>query len=304
MGTPDFAVPCLEKLINNKYDIVGVITQPDKPKGRSFAITPTPVKVCALTYNIPVFQPQTLKSEAILPLLNDLKPNLIIVTAYGKILPEYVLNYPKLGCINIHASLLPKYRGASPIQWAIVNGETKTGITSMYMAKGIDTGDMILKSETDILETDTAGSLHDKLAILGAENLSQTIELIINNKANRENQDDSKATYAPLLNKVNTKIDCSKDSKTVYNLIRGLNPFPTAYAILEGKTFKILSSNYICDNISALNCGVVYKNNEDILVKCNNSSIKLLEIIPEGGKKMLATDYFRGHSKLIGCKFE
>ncbi len=304
MGTPDFAVDCLERLSIDNYDVVGVITQPDKPKGRNYTITSPPVKVCALTLKIPVFQPQTLKNEEILPLLNDLKPDLIVVTAYGKILPEYILNYPKLGCINIHASLLPKYRGASPIQWSIVNGETKTGITSMYVAKGLDLGDVILKSEIEILETDTVGDLHNKLAVLGAENLSKTIELIINNKAKREIQDDSQATYSPLLTKENTKIDWFKDSKTVYNLIRGLNPFPTAYTTLEGKIIKILSSNYILSKKENTDFGLIYKENNDILVKCKSGHIKLLEIIPEGGKKMLATDYFRGHIKLIGSRFE
>lgn len=303
MGTPDFAVPCLKKIVEEQYEIVGVITQPDKPKGRSFTLTPPPVKDYALTQNIPVFQPQTLKDEAILPLLNQLKPEIIFVTAYGKILPEYVLNFPKYGCVNIHASLLPKFRGASPIQWAIVNGEKVTGITSMYMAKGLDTGDMILKTETEISENETAETLHDKLSVLGAENLSQTLKLIKENKAQREVQDDNFATYAPILTKQNTKIDWSKKNNEIYNFIRGLNPFPTAYSTLDGKVIKILSSQLVnnSDNKNAI--GTVFEMNNNYFVTCGVGFIKLIEIIPEGKKKMTAEDFFRGHKNLLGEKF-
>jgi methionyl-tRNA formyltransferase len=303
MGTPDFAVPCLKRLVEDRYEVVGVITQPDKPKGRSFTLTPPPVKEYALTQNIPVFQPQTLKDEAILPLLNEIKPEIIVVTAYGKILPEYVLNFPMYGSVNIHASLLPKYRGASPIQWSIVNGEKVTGITSMYMAKGLDTGDMILKSETEITENETAGKLHDKLSLLGAENLSQTLKLIKENKAKREVQDDHLSTYAPILTKQNTKIDWSKKNTEIYNFIRGLSPFPTAYSVLDGKVIKIISSEWVNNSDVKKEIGTVFEMDNEYYVSCGEGAIKLLEIIPEGKKKMSAAEFFRGHKNLLGEKF-
>lgn len=304
IGTPDFAVPCLERIISDGYEVAAVITQPDKPKGRNFTLTSPPVKVYAITHNIPVFQPLALKNSELelLPLLNVYRPDLIVVAAYGKILPEYFLNFTRLGCINIHASLLPKYRGAAPIQWAIINGEKQTGITSMYMAKEMDSGDIILKSTITIEENDTAGTLFEKLAVLGAENLSKTLKLIESGKAKRESQEHSKATLAPMITKSNTIIDWNNDIELIYNFVRGLNPIPCAHTILNGKMFKILSVQKSSEFRSG-SCGELFEKGNEYYVICRNGSVILKEIVPESCKKMMASEYFRGHKIDSSHKF-
>ena len=240
MGTPDFAVPCLESIIKSENNnVIGVVTQPDKPKGRGHKLQPTPVKAKAVEYNIPVFQPETLKNRSFEDELKQLNPDIIVVVAYGQILPEYILNFPKFGCINVHASLLPKYRGAAPIQWSVINGDTTTGVTTMYMAKSLDTGDMIQKAEIQIGDEETAGELHDRLSLIGADLIVETIKKLSEGKAIRVPQNDSLSSYAPMLNKETGHIDWNKNSSDIINLIRGTNPWPGAFTSYKSEIMKI-----------------------------------------------------------------
>ena len=246
MGTPDFALPALQTLARESA-LVGVVTQPDKPKGRGYALTPPPVKVAAQELSLPIYQPETLKDEAFLPTLNVVKPDLIVVVAYGKILPPYVLNFPKYGCINIHASLLPKYRGAAPIQRCIMEGERESGVTIMQMERGLDTGDILLSKRVPILPEDTGGSLHDKLAVLGAQALSETLAAIETGALTPVSQDDSQSTYAAMLDKETARIDWNRAAGQIVNQIRALNPFPLAWTRYQGKQVKILRAEAFAD---------------------------------------------------------
>ena len=292
MGTPDFAVPCLEKLIKDGHNIVGVLTQPDKPQGRKMKLTPPPVKELALQNNLEVYQPESLKNDAIKQLLEDKQPELIVVVAYGKILPKYVLDFPKYGCINVHGSLLPRWRGAAPIQWSIIAGDKTAGVTTMKMAEGLDTGDMLLKYETEIGQTETAGELFDRLALNGAELLHDTIEQI--DSIVPEVQDESKANYAHMLDKQMAQIDWSKSNKEIDCLIRGLNPWPVALTTLNGERLKIYSASL--QNASG-KAGEVLKadSKNGLLVACGEGAMLLNEIQAVGGKRMNAKDYLRGH---------
>jgi methionyl-tRNA formyltransferase len=300
MGTPDFAVPCLEKIIVDGYDVCGGFTQPDKPKGRGYELAYPPVKEYALKYNIPVYQPSSLKDGTALELLLGLSPDLIVVVAYGKILPPQILNLPPLGCINVHASLLPKYRGAAPIYWSIMNGETETGITTMYMDVGLDTGDMILKAVTPIGETETTGELHDRLSIMGADLLSDTIKQLGKGTAPREKQDDTKSSYAPMLTKTTEHIDWSRSSSEIINQIRGLNPYPAAYTALKDIMLKIYKAEF--GNKTVLVYGtVISTDSKGIEVSCGDGeSIILTDIQASGGKRMPASVYLNGHPITIG----
>ena len=297
MGTPDFAVPCLEKLINDGHNIVGVLTQPDKPQGRKMKLTPPPVKELALKNNLEVYQPESLKNDAIKSLLEDKQPELIVVVAYGKILPKYVLDFPKYGCINVHGSLLPRWRGAAPIQWSIISGDKTAGVTTMKMAEGLDTGDMLLKYETEIGQTETAGELFDRLALSGAELLHDTIEQI--DSIVPEVQDESKANYAHMLDKQMAQIDWSKSNKEIDCLIRGLNPWPVALTTLNGERLKVYSASL--ENASG-KAGEVLKadSKNGLLVACGEGAILLNEIQAVGGKRMNAKDYLRGHKIEVG----
>lgn len=239
MGTPEFAQASLQKLIGTGHNIVGVFTQPDKPKGRGYKLVAPPVKELALEHNIPVYQPEKMKDGTALSILKELNPDLIAVVAYGRILPKDILELPKYGCINVHGSLLPKYRGAGPIQWSVIDGEPVTGVTTMYMGEGLDTGDMILKKETPIGENETYGELHDRLKEIGAEALVETIALIEQGKAPREKQDDSLSSYAPMLDKKIAKLDFNKPAQQLHNLIRGLSPWPVAHTTVGGKLLKV-----------------------------------------------------------------
>ena len=239
MGTPEFAQASLQKLIETGHNIVGVFTQPDKPKGRGYKLVAPPVKELALEHNIPVYQPEKMKDGTALSILKELNPDLIAVVAYGRILPKDILELPKYGCINVHGSLLPKYRGAGPIQWSVIDGEPVTGVTTMYMGEGLDTGDMILKKETPIGENETYGELHDRLKEIGAEALVETIALIEQGKAPREKQDDSLSSYAPILDKKIAKLDFNKPAQQLHNLIRGLSPWPVAHTTVGGKLLKV-----------------------------------------------------------------
>lgn len=296
MGTPEFAIPSLEALYTAGHNVCCVITQPDKPKGRGHKMAHPPVYECAQSHGTTIYQPETLKKADFEEILNRENPDLIAVVAYGKILPEYVLNYPKYGCINVHGSLLPKYRGAAPMQWCIINGETKTGITTMYMEKGLDTGDMLMKAEVDVLSDDTYETIHDKLNVLGADLLVKTIEQLEAGTAVREKQDDALSCYSPMIDKETARIDWTKNAYDINNLIRGLNPFPRAYSYYCGKILKIekaLPENKICDG----ECGmVVCADSKSFTVKCGeNTVLSVLRLQMEGKKSMDTADYFLGN---------
>ena len=294
MGTPEFAVPCLDRLVNMNLDIVGVFTQPDKPKGRGYQLTPTPVKEKALQNNLEVFQPNSLKNEEAVAKIQELNPDIIVVVAYGKILPKAVLDIPRLGCINVHASLLPKYRGAGPIQWSVINGETETGVTTMYMAEGLDTGDMILKRATSISQDETAGELHDRLSVLGADCLEETIQLFLDGKQiPREVQDDSLSCYAPMLDKSLCKLDFSKTAAELHNLVRGLSPWPVAVTTLNGKVLKIHKT--ALTDVKSTSVGKVEIRDGRLFVHTSDYLLEILQVQLEGKKSMSAKDFMMGH---------
>lgn len=294
MGTPDFAVPCLEELIALNHEIVGVFTQPDKKKGRGYTLTAPPVKELALKHNLPVYQPITLKTDDSIDLINSLQPDLIVVVAYGKILPESILKIPNKGCINVHGSLLPKYRGAAPIQWSVINGEKVTGITTMYMDAGLDTGDMILKSETTIDEDETSGELYDRLKIMGAKLLVETINQLEKGIITREQQDNNQSSYAPMLDKSLSNIDWNLRAETIHNLVRGLNPWPVAMTTLESKNLKIYRTK-VSNQVVSLKPGEV-KSIRPFIVCCGeNTAIEILELQLESKKRMNADDFLRGY---------
>ena len=295
MGTPDFAVESLKKLVEN-HNVIAVISQPDKPKGRGKKLVNTPVKQTAIDYGINIiYQPEKIKDQDFIDELERLNADLFVVAAYGQILPEAILNIPKYGCINVHGSILPKYRGAAPIQWSIINGEEKTGVTIMYMEKGLDTGDMILKEEFAIEKTDTYKTLHDKMSVIGANTLIKAIDLIENNKANPIKQNDDEATYAPMITKQMGHINWDNTSKDIINLIRGINPSPMAYTIYKDEVFKILWAEEISGyNGSIGEIADILK--DGFVVKTKDSAIIIKEMQAKGGKKMNTSDYLRGHS--------
>lgn len=290
MGTPEFAEASLQKLLETDHQIVGVFTQPDKPKGRGYKLVAPPVKELALAHNIPVFQPQKMRDGTALEILQELQPDLIAVVAYGKILPKEILELPRYGCINVHGSLLPKYRGAGPIQWSVINGESVTGVTTMYMGEGLDTGDMILKKETPIGENETYGELHDRLKEIGAQALVETIELIEQGKAPREVQDNSLSSYAPMLDKQIARLDFTKDAQTLHNLIRGLSPWPVAHTTVDGKLLKVHRAVLASGKGQP---GEVI-DSKKFIVACKEGALELLEVQLEGGKRMKGEDFLRG----------
>ena len=297
MGTPDFAVKPLEAIIESGENVMAVFTQPDKPKGRGFKLLPTPVKQSALSRNIPVYQPLSLKkgddaAEAE-KIMRELAPDLIVVAAYGKILPKTILDLPKYGCINIHASLLPKYRGAAPIQRVILNGETETGVTAMQMAEGLDTGDMLMKISTPIGENETASELFERLSDLGAKLIVNTIKAVKSGSITPVKQDDSLSSYAEMIDKSMCFTDFSLTAAEVHNHIRGLSSSPCAVAYLNGKRIKIYHSELV-KNVGGQPGEIVNVN--DITVSCGDGNgVKLAEIQGEGGKRMKAADFLRGN---------
>lgn len=305
MGTPDFAVPVLQGLIDN-YKVKAVVTQPDKPVGRDGKIKYSPVKQLALDNMILVLQPVNLKEEW--KQITDLHPTLIVTCAYGQIVPREILVYPEYGCINVHASLLPKLRGGAPIHRAIINGFKETGVTIMHMAPSLDTGDIISQKSIEISETDTASTLHDKLSILGRDLLLETLPSIIDGTASRTKQDDFESTYASNISKEDEKIDFSKTKRQIYNQVRGLNSWPGAYAVLEGKRIKVWECRTTDENYSILLDGKITNIYPDgIGVKCVNGEVVLTVIQPEGKPKMKAADYLNGiqdKNSLIGKIFE
>lgn len=296
MGTPDFALFSLKALVERGYEVIGAVTQPDKPKGRGYVLTPPPVKAYALEKNIPVYQPASLRTEEFATLLSELNPDLIAVVAYGKILPKNVLDYPRYGCINVHGSLLPEYRGAAPMQRAIIDGKKVTGITTMYMAEGLDTGDMLLRAECEIAENDNFEIIHDRLGALGADLLCRTVDGLKEGNITPIPQDHSKATHTSKITKEDCVIDFSADADTVHNLIRGLSPIPLAFAHTpDGKLLKIVESE-ICERESEnTEVGkVLSTDGGKIRISCAHGSINILKVLPEGKGKMSAGDFIRG----------
>lgn len=300
MGTPDFSVPCLKALVNSKHQVVGVFTQPDKPKGRGYELAPPPVKVCALENNLNVYQPKSMRDGEALEIINLLNADLIIVVAFGKILPKEVLESVKYGCINIHASLLPKLRGAAPIQWSILNGDSETGVTSMQMDVGLDTGDMLIKKVIKITDEMNAGELFDRLSELGAEVLLETIDAVENNTLNPIKQNDDESTYASMLSKELCPIDFSKPAQTVHNQIRGLCPWPVATTKVNGKLLKVFKSKVIKSNKNGI-FGEVIDNDNKLVVCCGDGNcVEILELQAEGKKRTDTASYLRGNKIDLG----
>ncbi len=300
MGTPDFSVPTLQELIDSEHEVVAVVTKPDKPKGRGNKVVCTPIKEVAIAHHIDVYQPKKLREEDFMKTMEEINPDVMVVIAFGQILPKRILDIPKYGCINIHASLLPKYRGAGPIQWSIINGESETGITTMYMDAGIDTGDMIHKQEIKIEDTDTGGSLHDKLSVAGAKLLMKTLEEVQDNTAPREKQDDSLSNYAPMLEKSLGNIDWEKDATQIELLVRGLNPWPSAYTYLGSKILKIWSATVIEEKLVGAPGEIVKITKEGFIIKCGQKSLLLNEIQLQGKKRMAAGAFLRGYDLEVG----
>ncbi len=297
MGTPQFAVPSLKALYNYPdYEVCAVVTNPDRPKGRGHKMVHSPVYEEAFLNNTPIFQPQNLKKENFEEFLNKINPDMIVVVPFGILLPEYVINYPKYGCINVHGSLLPKYRGAAPMQWCVINGETKTGITTMYMDKGLDTGDMLLKKETAIEPTDTYEDIHNKLMVMGADLLIETIEKIIDGTIERIPQDNEHSTYVSVVSKSDSIIDWSKTAFEINNLIKGMYPYPKAQTTLNGKLLKIEKAR-ISDKSHNCECGcVISADKGGFLVACGNSTvIELITLQPEGKKPMDYSAFLLGN---------
>ncbi len=298
MGTPEFAVGCLE-IVHKKHNVVGVFTQPDKPKGRKYILTPPPVKVRAEELGLKVYQPNTLRDGEAFEILKELNPDLIVVVAYGKILPKEILELPKYKCINVHASLLPRHRGASPIQWCIVCGDKVTGVTTMLMDEGMDTGDILLMSETEIRDDDISDTLHDRLAIMGAELLDKTIDGILDGSVNPIKQNEADVTYAPIIKKEMAKIDFSKTAEEIVNAIRGYNPWPCAYFTMLGKRIKVYKAGALSTKGEA---GEVLESNNRLVIGCGEGSVSLIEVQPEGSKRMNVCDMLRGRPIEVGTK--
>lgn len=294
MGTPDIAATCLKKIIADGFEVVGVYTQPDRPKGRGMKMQFSPVKEVALQNNLPVFQPENFREEETVEALRALKPDICAVVAYGRILPQKVLDVPTYGCINIHASDLPKYRGSAPYQWAVLNGEKETGVTAMYLVREMDAGDIIEISKTPIGENETAGELLDRLAVLGADLLSKTLSRFRKEgKVPAVPQDGSKATFAPMLEKTMCPIDWTLSAQQVHDHVRGLHPWPVATMELQGKTFKVHETR-ITEG-SGTPGQILGLTKKGLKIACGEGAVEITSLQAEGGKRMAAPDYFRGH---------
>lgn len=293
MGTPDIAAKCLDELISSGMEVVGVVSQPDRPKGRGHKLMPTEVKQTAQKYNIPVYQPEQLKNGELMPILEELKPDVAAVVAYGKILPEYVLDYPKFGCINMHASLLPKLRGAAPVQWAIINGDKKTGVTTMLMDKGLDTGDILLSEKMDIGEYETAEELFERMAERGGKILVKTIENI--DKITPVPQEHEKHTYAPMLNKEAAHIDWNKSTEEISKLICGMNSWPMAYSLYKDEPMKIITARKggIAEGKNGEILG--YEKGKGLRIKTGDGSIYVVTAQFPNSRRMSIEEYMRGH---------
>lgn len=296
MGTPDFAVLPLEALYEDGHEIVLAVTQPDKPKGRGHKLQASPVKEYALSKNIPVYQPESAKTDEAYEYLSSFGADIFIVAAYGQILPQRILDIPKYGCINIHASLLPRYRGAAPIQWSIINGETATGVTTMQMNTGLDTGDMLIKEEVAILPDDTGETLHDKLAVAGVVAIRKTISAIESGTLAPEKQNDEASCYAPMINKTTGYIDFSKSAQEINNLVRALNSYPYASTTYCGTRFKVIASKVTADNLSGQIGEIKSVTKDGILVKCGSGALLITDVQFEGKKKMPVSEFIKGNT--------
>ena len=297
MGTPEFAVPSLRALVEAGHDLCGVFTQPDRPKNRGMRLQPTPVKEYAMSKEIPVYQPATLKDGTALAQIKALAPELIVVAAYGRILPKELLDCPPLGCVNVHSSLLPKYRGAAPINWAVIHGETETGVTIMHMAPELDAGDIILQQSTPIGPDETAAQLHDRLACIGGELIAKAVSMLADGTAPRHPQDPSKATYAPMLSREMSPIDWTKSAKEIHDQVRGLIPWPaTTTQVIGGRTVKIFSTAVAGRTVSAAPGTILAAGGEGIDIACGGGTVlRVLELQAEGKRRMTAAEYLRGN---------
>ena len=301
MGTPDFAAASLEALIGSEHEILAVVTQPDKPKGRKGELTPPPVKTIAVEKGIKVYQPVKVREPEFVEIIRDYKPDVIVVIAFGQIIPESILEIPKYGCVNIHGSLLPKYRGAAPIQWAVLDGEKESGVTSMIMGKGIDTGDILIKKSIKLAEDETSGSLFDKLMALGAETLLETLEGLEKGSITPEKQGDSPTDYAKMLTKEMGLIDFSRAAAELDCFVRGMNPWPSAYTTLGGKTLKIWRAKPVAENGKV---GSVLRVGKDsFVVGCGENALEIFEVQLEGKKRMSARDFLKGTHIEAGKEF-
>lgn len=301
MGTPDFAVPSLKALYEAGHEVQAVFCQPDKPKGRGMKLVAPPVKAFAVEKDIPVYQPNSLKNggEEFIKVLEDLAPECIVVAAYGKILPKSVLDIPKFGCVNVHGSLLPKYRGAGPIQWAVLNDEKTTGITTMLMGEGLDTGDILLQSSTEIGINETSAELFDRLSVMGAELLIQTLQKLEKEEIKPVEQDDSLATYAHMISKDMCTLDFSLKARAVHKKICGLSDWPCAVTFIDGKRLKIYHSELVCEEGNFGQAGEIV-DNKSFEVACGEGKIRFTEIQAEGSKRMKSADYLRGKPVNVG----
>ena len=297
MGTPDFAVPALEALIaSDEYEVSLVICQPDKPQGRKQVLTAPPVKELAVKHGLKIYQPNSLKNEEAFETIRACEPDFIVVSAYGKILPKNVLDLPRYGCVNLHGSLLPKYRGAAPVQWSVINGDSVSGVTTMRMDVGLDTGDMLLRETVAIGPEETAGELFDRLAALCPALLLKTLKGLEDGVIVPEKQNEAEATYVGMLDKAMAEIDWNKPARTVHDLIRGLNPWPVAKTKFDAKIFKIYSSR-VCEHSTGGVCGELTAKDGRLFVRCGgDTALELLEVQLEGAKRMNASDFLRGHA--------
>lgn len=293
MGTPDYAAVTLQKLIDEKYDIAAVFAQPDKPVGRKQILTPPETKVLAEKYGIPVFQPKTLRDGEAYNVLKELNPDAIVVVAYGKILPKEILDLPRLGCINGHASLLPRLRGSAPIQWAIVNGDKQTGVTTQLMDEGIDTGDILETATVDIGDEETAEELFDRLSYISAELMISTLKKAEEGTLNPVKQNEDEATYAPIIKKEMAHIDFTKTADEICNAVRGFYSWPCAFCFINGKRIKVIKT--VKSHLTAKECGVVIKSDDKLVISCKDGSVELVTVQPEGAKVMTAQGMLNGH---------
>lgn len=300
MGTPDFAVPCLQRLLEDGHEVPAVFTQPDKPVGRHAVLTPPPVKQLALSHGIPVYQPTKMRDGTAAALLRELAPDCLVVVAYGRILPQEILDVPPRGCVNIHGSLLPRYRGAAPIQWSVIRGETVTGVTSMFMDAGMDTGDIIDTLTTPIGENETAGELFERLAPLGARLLSTTLAAIADGTVTRRPQNDAEATMAPMLEKAMGRLDLTRPAQELHNQVRGMNPWPGAFCSAGGKTLKIHETRVAAGSGApgTLLCA------DPVTVACGEGALQLVTVQPEGKPRMAAEAWLRGARLPQGARLE
>ena len=300
MGTPDFAVPCLQRLLEDGHEVPAVFTQPDKPVGRHAVLTPPPVKQLALSHGIPVYQPTKMRDGTVAALLRELAPDCLVVVAYGRILPQEILDVPPRGCVNIHGSLLPRYRGAAPIQWSVIRGETVTGVTSMFMDAGMDTGDIIDTLTTPIGENETAGELFERLAPLGARLLSTTLAAIADGTVTRRPQNDAEATMAPMLEKAMGRLDLTRPAQELHNQVRGMNPWPGAFCTAGGKTLKIHETRVAAGSGApgTLLCA------DPVTVACGEGALQLVTVQPEGKPRMAAEAWLRGARLSQGARLE